>query len=130
MTVGDLLFPLPSPGFLFIHAVTLRRPLSSATDARGKPVTTYDVDEDVAGYLTAPDRTNEDSAGTDRIKYDAVCLLDNCLGIVPEGTLLKCDDPQLPPTMAGTYRVVTSRPNLSHNRLLVQRYTGPWEENV
>lgn len=125
--VGDPNFPFPAPDWIMIHRVTLKRVLTVAPDARGKSVVTYDTDIEVAGYLTGPDRNNEDSAGTERIRYSAVLLVPNDV-CVKEDTLVRCNDPQLPPTLAGTYKVEASRPNLSHTRCLLTRYTGPWEK--
>lgn len=130
MTVGDTNFPIPSPDFLFIHEVELKRPSSTTTDERGVAVTTYLPSETVMGYLTSPDPSNEDSAGTERIRFNAVVLLSRSLPVPSQETLIRCDDPQLPPNLSGTYKVEVVRPNISHTRCLLVRYTGPWEENT
>lgn len=130
MTVGDLNFPFPDPSFLFIHCVEIRPVLTRTSDPRGRPVVKRDLPQSLNGYLTAPDPNTDDSAGTQRIKVDAVLLIGNDCTYPTEDALVRSDDPQLPPRLAGTYRITTTRPNISHTRLLLERYDGKWEDDA
>jgi hypothetical protein len=124
--VGDPNFPLPDPSFLLIHEVWLRHVVSTTTDSRGRPRIEYSPQDLVPGYLTAPNPNNEDSAGTERVRFDAVLLLSRG-EYVTESTLVRCVDKRLPPLLGGIYKVEVVRPNISHTRCLLVRYTGPWE---
>lgn len=130
MTVGDANFPFPDPSFLFIHEVTIKPVESTGSDPRGRAVVTYGLDQDEYGYLTAPDPSNEDSGGTERIRFAATLLLGRHITLPLESALIRSNDPQLPPRLAGTYKIEVVRPNISHTRCLLVRYDGPWEQNT
>ena len=129
MVIGDANFPFPDPSFLFIHCVTIRPVLTTSADSRGKPMVTYDEDEDWQGYLTSPDPNNEDSGGTDRVRWSAVLLLPRTCTVPLENALVRCTDSQLSPNLAGTYLIEVVRPNISHTRCLLSRYGDVWEEH-
>lgn len=130
---GDLLFPFPEPTFLFVHDVYLFGPdqIVRELDERGKEYTRIaqegDVNypEPVKGYLTAPDAQRDTSGYMQREGIEAVLLLPNGLGI-DQGWVIKCQDPQLPPHLAGAYDVFSTRPNISHNRVMLKRFRKQW----
>lgn len=124
-TGGDRNFPFIAPAFLFIHHATLYFPSEEYTDKRGNPLARYSQ-RDVTGYLTAPDPGKEETAGSERVKYDAIFLTPADIDL--HGLcFVKCEDPQLPPSMKGKYRVDVVRPTIAHSRVMLYRYTGAWE---
>ena len=126
---GDQLFPFPEPSFLFVHDVYLyNMPLYVEVDERGKQrigENIYSVPP-VKGYLTAPNAQADQTGYMQRESIDAVLLLANDIEI-DMGWVINCVDPQLPPHLAGTYDVQLTRPNISHNRVLLKRYRKQWE---
>ena len=123
---GDGLFPFPSPDFLFVHTVNIHKPYERTHDNRGRKRELYEPAEVVRGYLTAPDAASAYDVGAYRVRIDAVLLLpkNTC---VCESAIVVCNDPQLPMNLAGQYRVDVVRPNISHTRCLLFRYTDAWD---
>lgn len=128
----DALFPVPEPTFLFVHQLKIWTTGGAfSVDERGKwkqDTTLPTPDLTPMGYLTAPNETEVQQAGTLLEQVDAVCLVSRTL-VIPHSSVLFCNDPRLPINLAGTYKVNGVRTNLSHTRLLCQRLTGVWEQH-
>lgn len=130
---GDLLFPFPEPTFLFIHKVFLFGPenIVKALDERGKEYKAMPEEgsefypEPVNGYLTAPNPEVDTSGYMQRESIDAVLLLPNAIKVDIDW-VVRCDDTQLPPHLAGSYEVRSTRPNISHTRVMLQRFRKQW----
>ena len=123
---GDQNFPFPEPSFLFIHEATWHQYTDSETDVRGVQRNVY-LDTPIKGYLTAPDAQAEEDAGGLRVRIGAVFITDNGTDVV-KGDFIECDDPQLPPDLAGLWRVDVARSTISHRRCLLVRHKAPWGE--
>lgn len=123
----DPVFPFPEPDFLFVHTGTIYSKTSDTIDDRGKAAAVYDAGTEVNCYLTASDPNKEEAVGSERVRYDAVVLL-------PLGTSIDvtsrfgCSDSQLIQGLGGRFRVLAVRPTLVHIRVLLERFTGVWEE--
>lgn len=124
---GDKLFPFPRPDFLFVHTVNVYDLNPAEPDARGRRTETYGPVRRTRGYLTAQDPNAQADAGADRVRVDAVLLVprDFC---IEEGAIVTCSDFQLPPNLAGEYRIEVVRPTLVHTRVLLNRYKGVWQK--
>ena len=129
---GDTVFPFPEPAFLWIHNIVVipNASLIQTLDERGASTTTLPDEADwpdpVKGYLTAPNETRDVSAHIQRQNIAAVLLLPHSVAI-DYMDIVHSSDPQLPPHMMGTYQVETARANISHTRVLLQRYRNQWE---
>lgn len=132
---GDRLFPIPEPTFIFVHEIYVL-PLSvmvQTVSERGQVVLELPPIEDypapTVGYLTAPNEQRDINSAIERQRIDAVCLMPLATQIdYPD--YLYCNDPQLPPHLAGAYIVDTVRANISHLRVLLRRYRHQWELEV
>lgn len=128
--MGDELFPIPQPTFIFVHEVRVIPPGSIVMerDERGKVTENLPPLADlvaniqpVKGYLTNPDATRDQTGYIMREQITAVCLLPIDVNVDSAG-LIMCFDPQLPPHLAGIYEIDVVRATLVHKRVLLRRF--------
>lgn len=119
------LFPFPEPTFLFIHQVTLQRRTGTTTDSRGRAVPTY-APEPLDGFLTAPNPESVPDVGGLRTRVSAVFLA-SLSTVVDVADMLDTTGAPVAAVLQGQFKIEMLRPNESHLRILLSRYTGSWE---
>jgi len=117
----DPIFPLPEPDFLWVYPLIhiTSDPANVVVDNEGRWVTTG-ASVTVMGYVAAPDNKTYTLAEAKGVQCDLVAL-------VPRGTVMRQTDliivPPTPIGQEGTYRVTLVRPNASHTRVLIERWS-------
>lgn len=132
---GDPVFPFPEPTFLWVHPIYVLHPddMMRTVSEKGKVVDFIPTAEGiktrtpVMGYFTNPDETKDQSGYIQRQQISAVALLP-LNADVDYDCLLYCDDPSLPPHLAGLYEIDVVRGNISHRRAMLRRYRKQWEK--